>query len=628
MLKTPPPSLPQKFKTNLMCDYTSNGLYSALTIMSPENVLYDSQHPSTEEQISLMSIQETAENTNTFLIHLSDSKELEEKKLKKLFKHCIYNLKKLYDNGLLDISKSASKNYVDNSPIKILASLFKNRTPILQLQLTNETRLLTNMFKHLKIMSNFYQNQPSNLVKMYNFNSSITSQKYRNEVFRIKEKTLSPSNSIFAAFKFCNQQLSTAPKQTNIKKLLKKQPIKIKKENKFACKILNGLMKKCSTMPKQFTLKLHSETKIYTLNPRKEIDLHNKLIPFVENKVCATVKKNGQTINVLKQNLNMKYDESKLPQYISNLRSITKESQILLKNIEDNRRNSALLKRKLPLPPMEGIKNKKLADSSINHISEIKNQVTVTNKSGDSVMFKRPMLPKNRYFPINTIIDCQNENISTSSHTTKNNILSETTVNEYDQNMIGSSNKLLSTVQLENSNEIRQKPLMKCLPFNKLDCVSATKLEENAKNLATTLSKSYCNDTLPPIHLSNELIDPIIDKFKTSLKSVVRTNLANDPIVRNYIQQRTEVKNLEPKRKCKLPESLMSLPAEVLNLIPDNHKDIKYVVDFHHSMATVIVKVLDSYVKKNCKQGRIKNDEDFKYLAKKVILKFLPFIFY
>lgn len=626
MLKTPPPNLPQKFETNLMCDYTSNGLYSTLTTMKPENVLYDSQHPSTEEQISLMQIQETVKNTNTILVHLSDSKELEEKRLKKLFKHCIYNLKKLYDSGLLDISKSATKNYVDNSPIKVLASLFKNRTPILQLQLTNETPLLTNMFKNLKIMSNFYQNQPSNLVKICNFYSSITSQKYRNDVFRIKERKFSPSNSILVAFKFCNQQLSTTPKQTNIKKLLKKQPIQIKKENKFACKILNGLMKKCSTMPKQFTLKLPSDTKIHTLNPKKEIDLHNKLIPTVENTVCATVKKNGQTINVLKQKLIMKYDESKLPQYISNLRSITKESQILLKNIEDNRRNSASLKRKLPLPPMEGIKNKKLAES-MNPISKLNNQASVTNESGDSVMFKRPMLPKNRYFPNNnTIIDCQNQNISTSSHTTKN-ILSETAVNEYEQKP-GSSNKLLlSTVQLESSNEIRQKPLMKCLPFNKLDCVSATKLEENAKNLATSLSKSYCSDTLPSTHLNSELIDPIIDKFNTSLKTMVRTNLTDDPIVRNYIQQCIEMKNLEPKRKCKLPESLMSLPAEVLNLIPDNHKEIKYVVDFHHSMATVIVKVLDSYVKKNCEQGRIKNDEDFKYLAKKVILKFLPLMF-
>lgn len=41
--------------------------------------------------------------------------------------------------------------------------------------------------------------------------------------------------------------------------------------------------------------------------------------------------------------------------------------------------------------------------------------------------------------------------------------------------------------------------------------------------------------------------------------------------------------------------------------------------NFRSNMATVVVSVLNSYRKPDCKEGRITNTEDFKHLARKVI---------
>lgn len=50
--------------------------------------------------------------------------------------------------------------------------------------------------------------------------------------------------------------------------------------------------------------------------------------------------------------------------------------------------------------------------------------------------------------------------------------------------------------------------------------------------------------------------------------------------------------------------------------------------NFRSNMATVVVSVLNSYRKPDCKEGRITNTEEFKHLARKVswILKFLRLI--
>jgi len=159
---------------------------------------------------------------------------------------------------------------------------------------------------------------------------------------------------------------------------------------------------------------------------------------------------------------------------------------------------------------------------------------------------------------------------------------------------------------------------MKCSPFQQINGISDTVLQNNIAHLTTCVN--FSADVMPT-QSNNELINPIVDSFKNSIgfkRIAGRSKLVDDPIVRDYLQSMHLQAVVGSERKFKLPESMMSLPIEVLNLIPDNQAEIKCVVDFYHNMATVIVKILDSYVKKSCKQGRIRTDADFKYLAKKL----------
>lgn len=618
--------------------------------------MYEAQHPSIEEQSLSWSIEPVLNTPTKTVIDIletnlketdSDKSNIDTQLVTKedtkkiLFEQCQNNLKKLIDSGLLDTSKSARENFIDRSPIKITDSFFKRKS---QFQHKNDF-VLPNFFKRLKVISNFYREQPSKLVKINNLKSKCTVPKNKNDVFRIKDedKTVK-TDATSIALKFHDEQLNTAPQNLNIRKLLKKQTIEINTENKFAYKIFNGLKKKYSNMPKQFTLPI--DTKVFTLDPKKEIELHHKLIPTVKNTLCAklTKEKSKETINVYKQEIIMKYDEAKpLPKPILNLEEVFKEN-LTSKNISNNKEQRPI-KRKMPLHTSHKIKSRKAADS---HTIKSNNVVTTTNETNDDVIFKKPMVPINRKksLNVNTTLNnkireqvtskpmAQNTAVlkrntheirqgpSTSGQSISNKTLLHENENEAAQEPSTSNQTTPSITLLKtNANEIRQKPLMKCLPFNKVDNISATELEQNAKNLATYLSMNYTNNELPISQTNSELIEPIVDNFNASItlnKTMNRTNLSDDPIVRDYIQ-RTQLKTHETTRKCKLPESMMSLPVEVLNLVPDNQREIKYVIDFYHAMATVIVKVLDSYVKKSCKQGRIKNDEDFKYLAKKVI---------
>ncbi|XP_025204603.1 uncharacterized protein LOC112601289 isoform X2 [Melanaphis sacchari] len=116
------------------------------------------------------------------------------------------------------------------------------------------------------------------------------------------------------------------------------------------------------------------------------------------------------------------------------------------------------------------------------------------------------------------------------------------------------------------------------------------------------------NLQIPGLDSTNDqIIPPIVAKFKASRNR--RIHLRDKSI---------ELDQLRSQRKHKIPISMMSLSVDVLKLIPDNRKEMKKVIDYYHSMATVIVKTLGSYAKKTCQQGRIRSDEDFKYLAKKI----------
>lgn len=636
MLQVAPPKISEKW-SNLFKETDDVTFDKSSSAIAPDGMLYDELHPSVEEQYAFMSSQSSIQNPNHILIDTSYTEptitessnsdlEIVEQPLSeevriKLLKQCGDNLKKLKDKGMLDVLKSTRKNYLDQSPMQISASFFKKK------QLQNQSKL----FKYLKIASNCYREQPSRLIKVNKLKAKSLLPQNKNDIFRIKEKRTVKCDTAYLALKLCNEQLSAVPQSLNIRKLLTKKSVKIKTENKFACKILNSCMQKFSAMPVKFVIKQPRGIKISLLDSAKELDLYHKLTPNVNNKLCAKLKDEDSkdTVNVFKQKITMEYDETKPIR----LESITNERSVFLKNIEESINIPKAPKRKLPLPPMVNVKPRKINDSSMENIdlNELggENYATITNYFEDSDIFKKPLPSihnknhKNKYFNIETTTDSQIRDPRISSPITPSVAQRKKKVNELRQKPSTSS----ADIKID-ENLIRQKPLMKCLPFNKVDSISATELEQNVKILATSLGMNYSADLLSSTPPKSDIIAPIVEKFKNSI-ILNNSKILNkdDPVVLEYIRSKALLFELK-SRKYKLPESMMSLPIEILNLVPDNPKDIKNVVDFYHSMATVIVKVLDSYVKKSCKQGRIKNDEDFKYLAKKVIFSVVKMFLY
>jgi len=158
-----------------------------------------------------------------------------------------------------------------------------------------------------------------------------------------------------------------------------------------------------------------------------------------------------------------------------------------------------------------------------------------------------------------------------------------------------------------NQNTVKQKPLMKCHPFE---------IRNEPKSILEPSTSAIQGDNLlleqtTDITNNDQIILPIVAKFKASRNR--RISLRNKSI---------DLEQLLSERTHMIPASMMSLSVDVLRLIPDNRKEMKKVIDYYHSMATVIVKTLGSYAKKTCQQGRIRSDEDFKYLAKKVTKKY------
>lgn len=627
ILQTAPPPLPNNVRP----------YKSPWPTMRPENLLYDARYPSIKEQIGL-SLQATV-NVNNELDPIEDEKDIDKEKNKTalqpvknnlqiisskiLKKQSDDNVKILIDKGLLNILKSGGKNYFDSSPIKISPSFFRNKSLTTNLQLQNCTDILasSNLIKNLKIVSNFYREQPSNIIKVNNIKlrlksrSQSSANKNKNDLFKVKEdkKTEKTNNKSSVNSKVLNQlslyneQLSTSPRNPNIRKLIGKQTMKVNTKNNFALKILNGIMKtSLKAIPDSFVLNLPKDTKIITHDPRKELELYHKLVPTVKNTLCAKIKKGddkNDNINVFKQKVVMKYDESLPPKPKVELGSSSKVKPDLLNNIEGTSNVLKTLKRKMPLPPTHSFKCPKIAiNRPIKSILKSKNQATTPNQNYDDIVFKKPMVPlldkKKNYLHVNkSMLDGLGQRPTTS------------------RQMVPST-PLLKT----NSNYISQKPLMKCLPFNKVDNTSVTDAEQHVKNLAKELSLTFSNNLPSSTQTSSDLIDPIVETYKSNTrcnKNKIRGNL-DDPIVREYMN-RSNLETLKLNRKCKLPESMTALPSEVLQLIPDSPRELKIVIDFFHTMASVIVKVLDLYVKKSCKQGRIRNDEDFKYLAKKVM---------
>lgn len=583
-----------------------------LHVMKPENVLYDSQHPNIKDQTY-----EDNKNNNLISIPNTDfiNTDVNVIRPKKHFnlKQCKHNTEKLSRKCSLDNMKSARQNYDDLSPIKL--SFLKKITfkPQLHTKKYGNGLVSHNLFKCIKVASNFYQNQPSRIIKM---NTVFQGTQRLKEISGVDESN--KSDSIFLGFKVHNdEQLETTTDTQilNIKKSLMKQSIPIKHKNKFADKILNAFVKNAKKyIPDKFSLKLCSDTKqLHTLGLIEENEfLHHQLIPTAKNSLCA--KKNDKfIINMFKKNLMIKKNDSKSLKHVNESESI-KNSVLLNSSVETNAITvQRPLKRKLPLPHTTN-KRKKLIEVSRRYFNKLKNDLRTNCKDTNIPIFQKASVPeKIEEFCINN----SSENNSNTSNEIEDSSLNTNTI---------TSNEI-ATDHFEVPDELMQKPCMKCLPFQQINGISNTILQNNITHLAMCVNFS---GGVMSTQSNNELIDPIVNSFMNSIgfnRTSARPKLVDDPIVKDYLQ-RMELQVVGPKRKFKLPESMMSLPIEVLNLVPDNQAEIKCVVDFYHNMATVIVKILDSYVKKNCKQGRIKTDADFKFLAKKVMFVLPYFLIY
>jgi len=344
MLKTVPPCLPNDFisntsdKTNDNTTWFSNDKTTWCT-MRPENVMYDAQHPSIQEQLAFlpvdMSLKKSTEtqldipNTNAentdFIKNYKAVQPLDENMREKLFKQCKENVQHLIDKGILNINKTARQNYLDQSPIKILQSFFNNK----QMKSTNVTPknnqnqyVLPNLIKRMKVISNCYRKQPSKIIEINNLVKS-NSQKSKNDIFRIKDDQKTEiTDTASVALILHNEKLSTVPEIFNLNKMFSKKSFKVNTKNKFALKILRGMIKHNSSMPKSFTLQFPPDTKITTHNPSNEIELHYKLIPSVQNILCAKLNRGvgKDIINVYKQKIVMKYDETRTPELVNLLK--------------------------------------------------------------------------------------------------------------------------------------------------------------------------------------------------------------------------------------------------------------------------------------------------------------------
>ena len=92
-----------------------------------------------------------------------------------------------------------------------------------------------------------------------------------------------------------------------------------------------------------------------------------------------------------------------------------------------------------------------------------------------------------------------------------------------------------------------------------------------------------------------------------------------------FTQQSKGVKQQQPQRQQQeqVPQQIVAAPADT-----SSEAAKKYKERFRKETSEVVVRTLDPYHKVEATTGRIKNKEDFKYLAKKVSLRFFSINFH
>lgn len=397
----------------------------------------------------------------------------------------------------------------------------------------------------IKVISNSFKKQPSKLIKIKQLKKKSDKSKFKNiPIINTKLKSMCKKNKKIV---FINEQEGISSNTLSAELM---PTISLSEDNKFANAILKSLLQKSKlegekVLPAKFVLKNQNSHLVTCDETEKEIELYKSMKPKIIKKVVGCVKTKNGSVAVVKRKWGIK-----------------------LKGLRGNHDKIPASKRNLmrkgcihKLALKNCLVNRK--KSALKRRSSINGDDCLKKTKEKRVTFliegePSPIFPYSEVRPINL-----------------------------------------------NQNTIKQKPLMKCHPFE---------IRNEPKSILQPSTSSTQGDNLQfPLEQSfettnDQIIPPIVAKFKASRNRRL-----------SFRDKSADLEQLRSQRKYMIPVSMMSLSVDVLKLIPDNRKEMKKVIDYYHSMATIIVKTLGSYAKKTCQQGRIRSDEDFKYLAKKVI---------
>lgn len=407
------------------------------------------------------------------------------------------------------------------------------------------------LLARIKVISNSFKNQPSKLIKIQHLKEKNDKTKLKNiPILDTKLLTVCNKNRRIT---FINEQTGVISNTLSDDLMSTPKTIPLSGKNKFADAIFTSMLKKIklekkNLVPRKFVSTNLTNAEVITCNETdKEIELYKNMKPKIIKKVVSHVRVKNGVVAVMKRQWGYK-----------------------LKGVKGSHDKIPATKRNIMRKG--NIHKLALKNSAVNTKKSALKRRNCVNVDG---YLRRPKEKR-----VTFLIEGETSPISPQSEVRPINL---------------------------NQNTIKQKPLMKCHPFE---------IRNEPKSILQPSTSSIQGDNLqfPEVEQSfettdDQIITPIVAKFKASRHRRI-----------SYRDKSTDLEKLLSQRKHMIPDSMMSLSIDVLNLIPDNRKEMKKVIDYYHSMATIIVKILGSYAKKTCQQGRIRSDEDFKYLGKKVIL--------
>lgn len=419
------------------------------------------------------------------------------------------------------------------------------------------------LLARIKVISNSFKNQPSKLIKIKHLKQKNDKSKLKNiPILETRLQTVCNKNRRIT---FINEETGVTSNTLNKDLMPIPKTIPLSGKNKFANAIFTSLLKKTklekeNLVPQKFVSTNLTNAEVITCNETdKEIELYNNMKPKINKKIVSHLKVKNGIVAVIKRHWGFK-----------------------LKGLKGNYDRIPATKRNI----MRKGSIHKLALKNSGVANTKKSALKRRNDINDDYHLRKPKEKR-----VTFLIEGETSPISPQSEVRPINL---------------------------NQNTIKQKPLMKCHPFE---------IRYEPKSILQPSTSTVQSDNLQFPQLEqmfettdDQIITPIVAKFKASRHKCISNRKKSSDLKKST--ESTDLKKLLSQRKHMIPESMMSLSIDVLKLIPDNVKEMKKVVDYYHSMASIIVKTLGSYAKTTCQQARIRNNTDFKFLARKVILSY------